>query len=80
VAVSDEVIFAWAIGKALLIVITSFGILLYVAWAGTRRMLQSSGKQRSTFPRVTKSCPDSTWEEESPISSKSLDQVPNVFQ
>jgi len=29
---SDDV-FAWAIGKALLILIVSFGSLLYVAWA-----------------------------------------------
>jgi hypothetical protein len=30
---SDEVVFAWAIGKALLIVIVAVGILIYVAWA-----------------------------------------------
>jgi len=32
---SDDVVFAWAIGKALLIVIVSCGSLLYVAWAVT---------------------------------------------
>jgi len=32
---SDDVVFAWAIGKALLIVIVSFGTLVYVAWAAT---------------------------------------------
>ena len=32
---SDDVVFAWAIGKALLIVIVSFGILVYAAWAVT---------------------------------------------
>jgi len=32
-AASDEVVFAWAIGKALLIVIVSAGILIYAAWA-----------------------------------------------
>ena len=32
---SDDVVFAWAIGKALLIVIASFGILVYAAWAVT---------------------------------------------
>jgi len=29
---SDEVIYAWAIAKALLIVIVTVGILLYAAW------------------------------------------------
>ena len=47
-AASDEVIFAWAIGKVLVIVIVSVGILLFVSWAGTRRMLRNSGKGRST--------------------------------
>jgi hypothetical protein len=46
-AASDEVVFAWAVGKVLLIVIASFSIVLYVSWAGTGRMLRSSGKQRS---------------------------------
>ena len=32
---SDDVVFAWAIGKALLIVIFSIGTLVYVAWAAT---------------------------------------------
>ena len=32
---SDDVVFAWAIGKALLIVIVSVGALVYVAWAAT---------------------------------------------
>jgi hypothetical protein len=30
---SDEVIYAWAIGKALLILIVAVGILIYAAWA-----------------------------------------------
>ena len=34
---SDDVLFAWAIGKALLIVIVSFGTLVYLAWAVTYR-------------------------------------------
>jgi hypothetical protein len=38
---SDDVVFAWAFGKALLIVIVSFGALVYTAWAATR---QKSGK------------------------------------
>jgi hypothetical protein len=33
VAASDEVVFAWAIGKALLIVIVCVGTLIYAAWA-----------------------------------------------
>jgi hypothetical protein len=32
---ADDVVFAWAIGKALLIVIFSFCTLVYVAWAAT---------------------------------------------
>jgi hypothetical protein len=32
---SDDVVFAWAIGKALLIVIVSVGTLVYAAWAVT---------------------------------------------
>jgi hypothetical protein len=32
---SDDVVFAWVIEKALLIVIISFGTLVYVAWAAT---------------------------------------------
>lgn len=31
----DEAVFTWAIGKALLIVIGSFGTLVYLAWAVT---------------------------------------------
>jgi hypothetical protein len=46
-AASDEIVFAWAIGKVLLIVIASFGIVLYVSWVGMRKMLRSSGKERS---------------------------------
>jgi hypothetical protein len=34
---SDDVVFAWAIGKALLIVIVSLGILGYAAWAVARQ-------------------------------------------
>ena len=33
---SGDVVFAWAMGKALLIVIVSLGILVYLAWAVTR--------------------------------------------
>ena len=32
---SDDVVFAWAIGKALLIVIVSFGTLVYLARGAT---------------------------------------------
>jgi hypothetical protein len=45
---SDELVFAWPIGKALLIVIVACGILVYAAWAGTKRTLRSSGKHK--FP------------------------------
>jgi hypothetical protein len=32
---TDDVVFAWAIGKALMIVIVSFSTLVYLAWALT---------------------------------------------
>lgn len=34
---SSDVAFAWAMGKALLIVIVSIGILVYLGWAATRQ-------------------------------------------
>jgi hypothetical protein len=43
---SEELVFAWPIGKALLIVMVAFGTLVYAAWAGTRKTLRSSGKQK----------------------------------
>jgi len=43
---SDELVFAWPIGKALVIVVVAFGILVYAAWAGTKRTLRSSGNHR----------------------------------
>jgi len=33
----DDVVFAWAIGKALVIVFVSLSTLVYLAWAVTRR-------------------------------------------
>jgi hypothetical protein len=33
----DDPVFAWAVAKALLIVIVAFGILIYAAWAVTRQ-------------------------------------------
>jgi hypothetical protein len=36
-AAMEGVGFAWAIGKALLIVFVSVSILVYAAWAGTRK-------------------------------------------
>jgi hypothetical protein len=44
VIASDDVVFAWAIGKALLIVIVSFGTLVYAAGAVT--------PQRKKVPHV----------------------------
>ena len=43
---SDELVFVWPIGKALLVVIGSVGILVYAAWVGTKRMSDSSAKRR----------------------------------
>ncbi|MGA8492704.1 MAG: hypothetical protein WB711_19940 [Terriglobales bacterium] len=44
---SDEVVFAWAIGKASLIVIASLGSLVYVAWAGTHKTKWKKAPQAS---------------------------------
>jgi hypothetical protein len=49
-ASSDEVVFAWAIGKVLLIVVVSLALLLYISWAGTTRVLRSSGGNRDQIP------------------------------
>jgi len=55
--VSDDVVFAWAIEKALLIVIVAFGILVYAAWAVTwqrpRKFLrmEMAGRRESHEPR-----------------------------
>jgi hypothetical protein len=43
---SDELVFVWPIGKALLVVIVSIGILVYAAWVGTKRMSDSSPERR----------------------------------
>jgi hypothetical protein len=50
VAASDDVVFAWAIGKALLIVIVAVGTLIYAAWAqpGTKPR-----KKRFQGPRTS---------------------------
>jgi hypothetical protein len=54
-ATSDEVVFAWAIGKILLIVIVSLGLVLCMAAVGTRRMLRD--KQQSGRAVVKSSLP-----------------------
>lgn len=45
-ATTDEVVFAWAIGKTLLTVIVSLGILVYAGWAGAKKMPYGSEKQK----------------------------------
>jgi hypothetical protein len=44
---TDEVVFAWAIGKVLVTVLVAFGVLAYVAWASTRIMRRTSEKQQT---------------------------------
>jgi hypothetical protein len=34
---SEDIVFVWAIGKALLVVIVSIGALVYIAWVATRK-------------------------------------------
>jgi hypothetical protein len=50
---SEELVFVWPIGKALLIVMVAFGVLLYAAWAGARRTLRNSGKQKFRLLQIT---------------------------
>ena len=49
---SDELVFVWPVGKALLVVISSVGILVYAAWVGTKRMASDDAKQESDAVRV----------------------------
>jgi hypothetical protein len=44
---SDELVFVWPVGKALLVVISSVGILFYAAWVGTKRMASGDAEQES---------------------------------
>ncbi len=48
---SDDVVFAWAIGKASLIVVVSFGSLVYAAWAVTYQ------KENTTHVGIPKNSP-----------------------
>jgi hypothetical protein len=58
VAASDEVVFAWAIGKALLVVIVSVGTLIYAAWAVPRkRSRQNVSKGARTLSDVPSPSP-----------------------
>jgi len=49
---SDELVFVWPVGKALLVVISSVGILVYAAWVGTKRMASGDARQESDAVRV----------------------------
>jgi hypothetical protein len=40
---SDDVVFAWAIAKASLVVIVSFGTLVYAAWAASKVLFNENG-------------------------------------
>jgi hypothetical protein len=46
-AASDEIVFAMAIAKCVLIASCGFGTVLYLAWAGGKRMF--SDEDRSAF-------------------------------
>jgi hypothetical protein len=65
---SDEVIFAWAIGKAMLIVIVSLGILVYAAWLGTKEKPRKTRPQR--FLRVS----------DLPLEGRMLGETGTVFR
>jgi len=49
---SDELVFVWPIGKALLVVTGSVGILVYAAWLGTKRMASGQAQQESNAVRA----------------------------
>jgi hypothetical protein len=53
----DDAVFAWAIGKALLIMIIAFGTLIYLAWAVTwpkaRKNESDQDRRRQTRIRAT---------------------------
>jgi hypothetical protein len=49
---SDELVFVWPVGKALLVVIGSVGILVYAAWIGAKRMASGNEKQESDAVRA----------------------------
>jgi hypothetical protein len=38
-AASDASVFAWAIGKAVLILVSAFGTVVSLAWVGMKRAL-----------------------------------------
>jgi hypothetical protein len=39
VVISDETVFAWAIAKAAVILISSVGMVVYLAWVGVKKGL-----------------------------------------
>jgi hypothetical protein len=55
----DDAVFAWAIGKALLIVIISFGALVYLAWAVTwpKASKNESDQRRRRQTRIRATAP-----------------------
>jgi len=38
-ATPDATVFAWAIGKTMLILLSSFGTVVYLAWIGVKKGL-----------------------------------------
>ncbi len=58
---SDELVFVWPIGKALLVVIGSVGILVYAAWVGTKKMVSRDAKQESDVMTVGNQ-PPAVWQ------------------
>jgi hypothetical protein len=57
----DDAVFAWAIGKAILIVIISFGTLIYLAWAVTWPKVSEneSDQKRRRQTRIRATTPES---------------------
>ena len=58
---SEDIVFAWAIGKSLLIVIVSVGALIYIAWVATRKKeilarvdIPGNGTLRSSAVKASK--------------------------
>lgn len=61
---SDDVVYAWAIGKALLIVTVSFSTLVYAAWVVTRQGKKVARVESPRIVSLAKTAPEarsSTW-------------------
>jgi hypothetical protein len=45
--IPDEAAFAWAIEKALFIVVSGFSTIIYLAWMGSKKIFHDSAHRKS---------------------------------